>query len=175
MELADKAKINANNTSTLDITVPDLSGLDIKGENKEENVVLTATDIIYDTAKAGELMCEPVAIGCSAVSGAACFLLACLSQAEDNNKPATRRDVIHADQIQRREKNEREAAGNVGVIVGAAVPRAVGFALGGIFGVGRAAVLLNQGETKSTDDVLCFSKESINNRPGICSGVDFDC
>ena len=157
-------------SNDLSIVVPNV---DLALDQTVSDKQLSALEIIQDTSIAGQVCCEPLAIGLGCLGGAGCFLLACLAQAEDNSKPATRHDVVYAQEIRSLDKKEREAAGGCGVITGASLPRLAGRLLGGTLGLFRAPVLLLQGKGKASDNVCGLKREDINNAPAIFSGYDF--
>jgi len=126
---------------------------------------VSATDVILDTSRVGRLLCEPIARGCSCVCTIACLCIALCAESQENNRPATRRDVVYADQIRRQDAREVEAAAGCGANIGVCVPRVTGALIGGCVGFFRAAYV----SAERADPVLCYSRAAIERTPSICA------
>ena len=158
--------------STIEIVVPEVSLPDTTVLTSKKDS-LTALEIIEDTSKAGQVLCEPCAITLACVGGTACCLLMCVLQAKENDRKATRHDVVYAPNIRKNQAAEREAAGNLGVITGAFIPRALGRGLGGLVGLFRAPLLLKTGNPQASDRICGLSRETVDDVPSLCGGVTF--
>lgn len=156
---------NPTDVTGLEIVVPEVVVSDEQ---------LTSWQMMEDTMHAGQAACEPCACVCGAVGGAACCCLMILAQAEEDDRPATRHDVINAPRIRRMEANEREAAGNAGVLLGAGLARISGAALGALVGLFRAPILHARGDNQRSNPICGLDRKTIEERPAICGGFNFD-
>ena len=155
---------NPTDVTGLEIVVPEVLVSDEQ---------LTRWQMMEDTMYAGQAACEPCACVCGAVGGAACVCLMICAQAKDDDRPATRHDVINAPTIRRNEARQQEAAGNAGVILGAGLARISGAVLGGLVGLFRAPILHAREDNQRSNLICGLDRKKLEERPEICSGFKF--
>jgi hypothetical protein len=124
--------------------------------------------ISYDTGKATQLFCDPLAqcVGFSSASLCGLLLLSCCElcyQEQSSNMTYDER----ADVFVQLNKPRVEHAG----LCGSSLVRANAHAVGNLFGFFRASTQLCLGPFQASDKVLGYTPEQIKNAPGICDKI----
>ena len=116
-----------------------------------------------DTIKATKLAFDPVSDCFGSVLGTICCVATeVFNAANDRNTPATRHDVVHANQIRRNEAAEANACYKLGSFAGDALVDIASSTVGFFIGAPRAAYLACTGDNDRTNTVLGYSRDDIN-------------
>lgn len=130
--------------------------------NNDPDFDLPFCFMVLDTAKAMKTSCDPVSecVGC--IMGVACCVGMIWAETKENSKPATRGDVIYAKQERRNQAAALGGAFAVGYCLSDVLIDSTATILGGGLGLFRATAATLTGGRKRKDDVLCFTREEID-------------
>ena len=146
-----------NGLCPLDIVVP---AVDLK---QTESGTLTWGEVVIDTVKVTKGCCDPVSDCIAEVAGCLCCVAVICAQADENDRRATRHDVVYADNIRRRQADERGAVYECGHFIGDATVDSSAMVLGGLLGVIRATCLsIFNKRPKREEPVLGVSRQEID-------------
>lgn len=139
---------------SVDLTVPD-TNISLENINTQINTPLVLN--FYETyiryIKAIKHSLDPVSECFGYVAGAACCCLMIGVQAEENSRPASRHDVLHAAQERRQDRQELGTAFAMGYCMGDALVDSASIALGSVSCVVPAAFRSLFNPLTSTDPV----------------------
>ncbi len=156
--------VSAISVPVYDGTTGQLMGLpDVTvGGDTSASQTLSCFEMWVDGTKAIKHSFDPVSDVVSSIAGFLCCVAVAVAQAEDNNKPATRGDVIHANQIRHNDEAERGCAYETGAVVGDVVIDSASIVLGSCIAGPRALGLFATGNNQRSNTVFGFSRKTID-------------
>jgi hypothetical protein len=120
-------------------------------------------DMWLDGIKATKLLLDPLSSCFGAVLGTVCCVAVAAANAENNHdRPATRYDVVHANQIRRNEAAQAGCAFQMGYIAGDVAIDAASSITGALIGLPRAAFFSCTGNNAKTNTILGYSRQEID-------------
>lgn len=130
-------------------------------EATSANQTLTWCEMVVDGMKAVKAGCDPVSDAIACLAGTMCCVATVVAQAEENSRPATRGDVLYANQRRRNDAAEMGCAFAIGACLGDAIIDSTAIAVGTVVGGVRASALSLFGNNQRENTVLGFSRETI--------------
>ncbi|MFA6302848.1 MAG: hypothetical protein WC627_06920 [Legionella sp.] len=129
---------------------------------QNNSIDLNCFDMWMDGIKATKLCMDPVS-DCfgSALGVVCCVAVGIANAAEDSKRPATRYDVIHANQIRRNEAAEGNCAYGLGLCIGDAFVDTISVSVGIVAGGIRAAFFSCTGNNSSDNSVFGYPREEL--------------
>lgn len=126
------------------------------------NQTLSCFEMWVDGIKATKRTFDPVSDAVACFIGSLCCVATAVSQSEENNRPATRGNVLYANQERRNDAQEIRSAYAAGACLGDAVIDTaaimIGMPLAGI----RALGLFAMGNNQRSNPVCCASRNNID-------------
>ncbi len=126
------------------------------------NQTLTCCDMWLDGIKWFKTTCDPVSDGVGALFGFLCCVATVVAQAKENDRPATRHDVLYAAQERRNDAAELGCAYSTGACIGDIVVDSSAILCGSVVGGIRAAGLSFFGNNDRNNTVFNTPRERID-------------
>ena len=134
----------------------------ISDANASASQTLTCCEMWLDGMKAVKSACDPISDAVACVAGTLCCAAAVVAQAKENSEPATRGDVLYANQRRRNDAQEIGGAFAVGACIGDVLTDGTAMTIGAVLGCVRASVLSFFGNNKKENTVFGLSRETID-------------
>jgi hypothetical protein len=131
--------------------------------NVSAHQTLTWFEMTVDGIKAVKTAFDPLSDAIACLAGTLCCVATAVAQAEENSKPATRGDVLYANQRRRNDAAEMGCAFQMGACLGDVVIDSTSIVLGSVLGAARASAFLFFSDKNRENTVFGFSRERIDN------------
>ncbi len=122
---------------------------------------LTCFDMWLDGMKAVKAACDPISDAVACLAGTLCCVATVVAESEQNNRPATRGDVLYANQRRRNDAQEMGCAFAMGACIGDVLIDSAAITIGSVAGCVRASALSFFGNNNRENTVFGFSREAI--------------
>jgi hypothetical protein len=132
-----------------------------KTSSVSSSQTLTCFDMWLDGMKAVKAACDPISDAVACLAGTLCCVATVVAQSKENNRPATRGDVLYANQRRRNDAQELGGAFALGACIGDVLVDSTAITLGSVTGCVRASVFSFFGNNNRDNTVYGFSRETI--------------
>lgn len=133
------------------------------GDSANTPFVLNFLDTYLRHIKAVKNHIDPLSDCIGLLAGTACCCIVFFVQAEENQRPATRHDVVYAEQERHRDQQELNDSFSLGYCLGNSLVDTVSITLGSTFCLFPSIYRSQCQPLLSTENVLAISAENINN------------
>ena len=150
------------NSSFSDVDLETLTSFEPIKDEVSAAFKLSCCEMWFDGVKATKLGLDPVSDGVGCFLGTVCCIAMAAANAKDDaQQPATRYEVVHANQIRRNEAAQASTVYAVGLCLGDALVDTLSVTLGVCVGGVRAAFFSCTGNNTSKAPVFGYSRDDL--------------